>query len=254
MRLAARALLRLTVTGMDVSGAGAGVLHGRCVIVANHASWLDAPVLLAWLPPDVTFVAGEVFRRQRVAGYLMRRIGVEFVERSDPGQGVSDTGRLVEVAAGSSIVIFPEGGLSREPGLRPFHMGAFVVAVESGLPVFPLAITGTRSMLHPGHKMVRRGHVGLVVGRRLEPPGPGWPGAVELRRLSREAVLDGCGERDLSSTAPTPGPAARGWPSGRVVHRHHRRGAPARPSADPGRRGAERVTFGSTQRPPGTGQ
>ena len=101
-------------------------------------------MLLAWLPADVTFVAGEVFRRQRVVGYLMRRIGVEFVERSDPGQGVSDIARLVEVAARSSVVIFPEGGLSREPGLRPFHMGAFVVAVDAGLPVLPLAVTGTR--------------------------------------------------------------------------------------------------------------
>ncbi len=198
VRVAARSLLRLSGTTLDVAGTWPAGPGGRCVVVANHASWLDALVLAAWLPPDVTFVAGEVFRRQRVAGYLMHRIGVEFVEGADPGQGVSATERLVEVAAGSSVVIFPEGGLSREPGLRAFHMGAFVVAVDRGLPVFPLALTGTRAMLRPGHRMMRRGRVGLVVGDRLEPPGPGWPGAVALRRLARGVVLAGCGEPDLA--------------------------------------------------------
>lgn len=169
-----------------------------CVLVANHGSWLDAPLLVALLPARFVFVAGEVFSRQRLAGFLLRRIGTEFVERSAPGEAVAGVAHLVEVARERPLVIFPEGGLARAPGLRPFHMGAFVAASDAVCPVVPVTIRGTRSVLRPGGRFVRRGAVTVVIGTPIRASQSGWEGALELERRARAVILHHLGEPDLS--------------------------------------------------------
>jgi 1-acyl-sn-glycerol-3-phosphate acyltransferase len=198
VRSATRALLRLSGTQLHIQGAIPAPTDTTFVVAANHASWLDSLVMAAWLPPSVTFVAGEVMGRQHVAGFLLRRIGSEFVERYDPGQGVADTARLGHSAETNSLVFFPEGGLDRAPGLRPFHLGAFVAAAEANRPIIPVAIRGTRSMLRPGHKLLRRGSVTVVIGDPVHPVESGWLGAMQLEREARVFILRECGEPDVA--------------------------------------------------------
>jgi 1-acyl-sn-glycerol-3-phosphate acyltransferase len=76
-------------------------------------------------------------------------------------------------------------------------MGAFVVAVQAGVPVVPVAIRGTRSMLRPGHAFARRGAIHITIGNPVHPRGTDWAVAVELQRAARAAVLRRCGEPDL---------------------------------------------------------
>lgn len=196
VRRAARSLVRLSGTSLRVHGAQR-VPDGPCIVVANHASWLDAPVLAAVLPSRFSFVAGEVFARQHVAGFLLRRIGTQFVERYDTSEAAADASRLAQLARQTPLVFFPEGGLARASGLRSFHLGAFVAAAQAGVPIVPIAILGTRSMLRAGHKFARRGTITLVVGEPLAPTGPAWLDAVHLQRQAREVILRHCGEPDL---------------------------------------------------------
>ncbi len=198
VRSATNGLLRLSGTRLHVQGAIPASTDTTFVVAANHASWLDSLVMAAWLPPDVVFVAGEVMGRQHVAGFFLRRIGTEFVERYDAGQAVADTARLGRLAERNSLVFFPEGGLARAPGLRPFHLGAFVAAAEAHRPILPVAIRGTRSMLRPGHKFVRRGSVTVVVGDLIQPAESGWLGAMQLEHKARAFILRECGEPDLA--------------------------------------------------------
>jgi 1-acyl-sn-glycerol-3-phosphate acyltransferase len=93
--------------------------------------------------------------------------------------------------------MFPEGHLARAPGLRPFHMGAFVVAAQAGVPAVPVAIRGTRAMLRPGHRFPRRGAVDIAIGQPVQPRGTDWAAAVELQRAARGAVLRLSGEPDV---------------------------------------------------------
>jgi 1-acyl-sn-glycerol-3-phosphate acyltransferase len=198
-RRAARSLARLSSTTVTVHGIE--LLHEvePAVIVANHPSYLDPIALATVLPGPHTFVAGEVFARKRVIGFLLRRLGVEFVERVVREQGVADAQRLAAVARrGDTLVLFPEGGLARVPGLRPFHSGAFVIAATTGRPLVPIAIRGSRSMLRPGHRFVRRGGVHVIVTDPLVPAGADWEAAVELERAARIAILRRCGEPDLA--------------------------------------------------------
>jgi 1-acyl-sn-glycerol-3-phosphate acyltransferase len=196
-RESVRLLARLTGTPITVHGLDHPPA-GTSVAIVNHSSWIDGLVLVSVLPQSFHFVAAEALEHQGLSGFVLRRLGHQFVERHERERGVADTDRLAAlVRAGQSLVIFPEGRLARAPGLRPFHMGAFVVAAETGAPVVPIAIRGTRTILRPEHHFPRRGAVDISVGEPIWPTGTDWPAAVELQRAARHAVLDLSGEPDV---------------------------------------------------------
>ncbi|MGO9653400.1 AMP-binding protein [Mycobacterium sp.] len=192
-----RVLARLTGTPVTVHGLD-HLPAGTCIAVANHPSWIDGLVLASVMPQSFHFVAGEVLEHQALSGLVLKRLGHQFVERHEREHGVADTDRMATlVRAGQSLVIFPEGRLARAPGLRPFHMGAFVVAAETHVPVVPVAIRGTRTILRPEHHFPRRGAIDIVVGEPIWPSGADWAAAIDLQHAARNAVLELSGEPDV---------------------------------------------------------
>jgi 1-acyl-sn-glycerol-3-phosphate acyltransferase len=194
---AVRLLARLTGTPITVHGCDR-LPAGPAVVVANYPSWLDGLALATVLPRSFRFVAGEVLEHEGPIGFVLKRLGTEFVERSEREHGVADADRVVAlVRAGQSLVIFPEGRLARAPGLRPFHMGAFVVAAQAGAPAVPIGIRGTRAILRPEHHFPRRGAVDITIGQPIQSLGTDWTAAVGLQRAARDAVLRLSGEPDV---------------------------------------------------------
>jgi len=170
-----------------------------CVAVSNHASYLDGVAILAALPQPFGFVAKSELQRPFLARIFLRGLGTQFVERFDVEKSVEDSARLVERAkAGQSLFVFAEGTLTRAPGLMPFKMGAFQVAAEAGIPVVPIAITGTRSVLRDGSWFPHRGALAVVVSPPIAPQGSDWGAAVKLRDAARAEILRHCGEPDLA--------------------------------------------------------
>jgi len=198
-RFVARSLAALTGTSLGIEGLEHLEGAGPRIVAANHASYLDAFVLTAVLPPDVGFVAKNELEGSAFSRIPLERLGTVFVERFDAGQGAEESRKVAEsVRSGASLAIFPEGTFTRVPGLRPFRMGTFVVAAQTGAPVVPVAIRGTRSKLRSGEWLPRRGGVEVEVGHPVLPGGPDWAAAVRLRDAARSRVLAGCGEPDLS--------------------------------------------------------
>jgi 1-acyl-sn-glycerol-3-phosphate acyltransferase len=194
---AVRLLARLTGTAITVRGRER-LPDGPAIVVSNHPSWLDGLALSTVLPHSFGFVAGEVLQHEGLSGFVLKRLATEFVERYERGHGVADTDRVAAlVRAGESLVIFPEGRLARAPGLRPFHMGAFVVAARAGVPAVPVAIRGTREILRPEHHFPRRGSVDVTVGQPIQPLGTDWAAAVKLQHAARDSVLRLSGEPDV---------------------------------------------------------
>jgi len=194
----ARSLTRLTATALHVEGAE-HLPDGAFVMVANHASYVDSFVMAAIVPDRVSFVAGEVFATQPAIGFVLRRIGVQFVDRGRT-TGLRDAlSSLAEVVRhGTGLVFFPEGGLSPVVGVRRFHHGAFVVAAEAGVPVVPVALRGTRRLVAPGTLRPRPGRVEVEIGQPIRPVGTGWQAAVDVANRARQVIVERCSEPDVS--------------------------------------------------------
>ena len=198
IRRVARAFLRLTGTPLDVRWEQ-GPPEGGAMFVANHCSYLDGLVVCAALPGELTFVAKEDLASQLVAGPFLRRIGTLFVRRTDVEGGLEDTKAMRSAArAGARIVTFPEGTLTRMPGLLGFRLGAFNAAAEAGIPIVPVTILGTRSILRGGQWFPRRGRIAVHVAEPLRPEGTDFAAALRLRDGARARILAQCGEPDLA--------------------------------------------------------
>ena len=169
------------------------------ILISNHSSYLDSAVIAAAIPGTLTFVAKEELAGQRIAGPFLHRIGTLFARRTDAVGGIADTERQLEaVRAGERLVSFPEGTLTRMPGLLGFQLGAFLVAAEAGVPIMPITIRGTRSILRGGQWFPRRGKIHVHIGSALAADGADFDAAVRLRDAARAQMLQRCGEPDLA--------------------------------------------------------
>jgi 1-acyl-sn-glycerol-3-phosphate acyltransferase len=184
--------IRFEVRGLENLPAGA------CVVVANHASYLDGVAMQAALPPRFAFVIKKEMVRVPLASLLLRRLGSEFVDRSNRHAGASDARRVLRTAGGGQAIgFFPEGTFTPEPGLAKFHAGAFVTAARAGLPVVPAVILGTRAILPAERALPRPGRIEIRVLDPLHPHESGPDRAARLLRASRAAILAHLDEPDL---------------------------------------------------------
>ncbi len=190
----------LWLTGMSPKVDVEEPIPARGVLLAvNHASYLDPLVLSAVIPGPLSFVAKEELAGQWVAGSFLRHIGTLFVRRTDVKGGVEDTRSVLEASlSGERIVSFPEGTLTRMPGLIGFYLGSFLVAVEAGIPVVPIVISGTRSALRGGQWFPRPSNISVHIGKAVRADGSDFSAAVRLRDAVRARMLALCGEPDLA--------------------------------------------------------
>lgn len=198
---AARLFLRLGAVPWFVQGLEHLPRDRPCILVSNHASYLDGIVLVAALPAPVCMVAKRELQGQRIPGTYLASIGADFIDRFDNVREHEDVERVVAaVRAGHSALFFPEGTFGRAPGLQAFRSGAFLAAARAGAPVVPVAIRGTRSVLRDGQWLPRRGPIGVIIGSPLWPDGADWPAAMRLRNTARAEILHYCGEPDARRT------------------------------------------------------
>jgi 1-acyl-sn-glycerol-3-phosphate acyltransferase len=175
---------------------------GHCVVVANHASYLDGLILQAFLPPRFTFVIKGEMQNVPLAHFLLRRIGSRFVDRFVATASSRDARNLLRAAAaGESLALFPEGTFHAEPGLHRFRPGAFAAAIKADLPVVPVAILGSRHILPAHHILPRHGTLQITAFEAIQPPFPEMNGKEALAEAARRQILAVLPEPDL---APRP--------------------------------------------------
>jgi 1-acyl-sn-glycerol-3-phosphate acyltransferase len=196
------ARLFFVLIGSPVRLSGQRLDSGQvCIVVANHASYLDGIILTAVLPPQFTFLIKHDMAHFPVAGFLLRRLGSEFVDRDNTSHRNRIVRRLVHAARnGDALALFPEGTFAAPPGLRRFHPGAFGAAWRAGLPVVPVVITGSRIKLPAGAFLSAPGPLSVHICTPLQPQE--HASARMLMLASRAAILDQLHEPDLDHPTP----------------------------------------------------
>ena len=199
-RTCARLALALTSLTPKVEGLQHLADDTPCIVVANHASYLDALILTAVLPPRFAYVAKQELLAKPAAGIPLRRLNSAFVERSNSARGVEDTrGLEARARSGDFLIFFPEGTFQNQPGLLPFRMGAFTIAASSGLPVIPLTLTGTRKLLRGEEHRPHYSTLQVRVSAPLSAVGEDWQAALQLRDAARREILAGLAEPDVAT-------------------------------------------------------
>lgn len=135
------------------------------VFVMNHQSMVDIPAAFLAIPVPIRFIAKRVLAFVPFLGWYMKAVGMVFVDRSKTAKAIASMQSASELLRkGASIIAFPEGTRSPDGRIRAFKKGTFMVALETGAPIVPIAIHGARDVLPTKSFRVRPGTVRVKVG------------------------------------------------------------------------------------------
>lgn len=165
--------------------------HGEaCVVMANHQSFYDIPVLIQAIPDPMTFVAKAELFRVPLFGRAMTTAGIVRVDRKDRAQSVGSLQSAVtQLRRGRHIYIAPEGTRSHDGALGPFKSGGFRLALEAGARIVPVSIHGTRHVLPPRSLVVHTDQkVTVTVHPPVDPKEYGLERRKELTEVVRQAI------------------------------------------------------------------
>ena len=175
------------------------IIDKQCIVVANHASYIDAIILHAFLPPHFSFVIKSEMKKVPIAHFLFRRVGSKFVERFVTSESARDARNLMRDAdSGESLAFFPEGTFTNEPGLKKFRTGAFVIAKKSNLPLVPVVINGSRKILPAGAFIPRYNKLDVHILDPIQPDNPISSSTRDLLSAVRFKMLEILDEPDMA--------------------------------------------------------
>jgi fatty-acyl-CoA synthase len=165
------------------------------ILVANHASYLDAIVLLAALPIKFVFVAKQELKKIPLIRTFIKKQKHITVDRINILEGLQDIKDIENtLREDQSVLIFPEGTFIRARGVLPFKLGAFKAAVETKSPLCPIAIRGTRYVLGADSWLPRRGSISITILKPLSMTQADWFEMTHIRDAARTAIAHACEE------------------------------------------------------------
>ncbi|ROO85980.1 1-acyl-sn-glycerol-3-phosphate acyltransferase [Actinocorallia herbida] len=176
---------RITVDGLERLERSA-----TYVVVSNHTSNLDPMIHLAVFGGGLRILAKRELFRVPLLGPAMRAAGLVEVDRRNADQGSINRGVAEAFAAGSSLLVYPEGTFSYETGMRPFKSGAFMIAIAHGVPILPVTLRGVDTVW-PAHRLrIRRAEVHITIGTPLPTRHLTPQDAPALTSVARTAITE----------------------------------------------------------------
>ena len=187
-----RGILKVTGVSLSVEGKENIPSGGPCVFVCNHRSYYDIPLLLAGLDGPHGILAKEELEKIPLLNRWMKLLGCVFVQRDDVRASVralNDATAIVE--SGKSFIIFPEGTRYKgeEGGAGEFKAGAFRIAVKTGAPVVPVAMTGARALFENNGNRCHPGSVHIRILQPIQTAGMSKAEQKQLPDAVRQAIL-----------------------------------------------------------------
>ena len=189
-RFWAPGMLWLSGARLRVEGDPAALSDRPAIYAMNHQSSLDIPAAFAVLPVDLRFIAKHTLRKVPFLGWYMSWTGMVFVDRTNSTQAVGTLNAAADrVRGGISLLAYPEGTRSRDGRILPFKKGPFVLALQAGVPIVPIAIEGSMRCMPAHLRPFRPGVVRMAIGAPIPTADLGLEHREELVRRVREAIL-----------------------------------------------------------------
>ena len=162
----------LALCGIRVRVEGATDVPEPVVLAVNHQNGFDILVTGAGIPIPFVYGAKVELRRWPFIGWVLDRTACLFVDRSGPKQALRSMMEAADrIRDGASVLLFPEGGRSWTHGLLAFMRGPFLIAIQAGVPVVPVAIVGNTGVLDEKRRVAWPGVVRLVIGEPIATDG-----------------------------------------------------------------------------------
>ncbi|MDX9786640.1 MAG: lysophospholipid acyltransferase family protein [Desulfobacterales bacterium] len=185
----ARSNIYATPAQITVRGRGHLDALRAYVIVANHQSLFDIFVVYGWLGMDLRWIMKKELRKVPVLGLACEKVGHIIVDRSNTEAALASINAAKEnITGGTSIVFFPEGTRSRNGRLGAFKKGAFRLALDLGLPILPISISGTKNILPPDGLNLMPGRVTLTIHPPIDLSEYSIENLPELMERTRNAI------------------------------------------------------------------
>ena len=199
--------LILIMGGIRLNVAGREHIDPRrqYIFMVNHQSNIDIPVLVRSLAGfQLRWIAKRELLWIPFFGWAMWASKHIMLDRADPLDAVKSIERARDrIAAGISVVVFPEGTRSRDGRLLRFKKGGFLLAVKANRPIVPVTIIGSRQLLSAGAWRLQRGTIDVIIGRPIEIAGFRPGNLRHLSALVRQAIEShlSCLGRDTTEPA-----------------------------------------------------
>lgn len=191
-RFWAKGIVKMSGVRVDVTGLEKIPMEPS-VFMANHQSYFDVLCLIAYLPRPVRFVAKHILKYIPILGQWMWLTGHIIIERENPKQAFSALDKAAEkIRKGTSVLVFPEGTRSPDHKLGDFKKGGFVLALKAGVPIVPVSITGTQSMMPKGkYSFTRSKGVRIKIGEPIPTQDFSLEKKQELMQKVKTAMIAG---------------------------------------------------------------
>ncbi|MBW2675379.1 MAG: 1-acyl-sn-glycerol-3-phosphate acyltransferase [Deltaproteobacteria bacterium] len=160
------------------------------VIISNHQSHFDIVALVIRLGIQFRWIIKKELRAIPFFGFALYKSKNIFIDRTDRNKAVqSIRDGIRRLPPGVSVLFFAEGTRSPDGAIHPFKKGGFTTAVESGLPILPVTVNGSRRILPKGALAFKRGPIEVVVGDSVDTQGYAHETVEDLMAVTRSTII-----------------------------------------------------------------
>ncbi|MDJ0850160.1 MAG: lysophospholipid acyltransferase family protein [Myxococcota bacterium] len=182
----------LVSCGVRVESEGLEGVTRPCILMSNHQSVFDIAAIVETFPYDWRFVAKRELLHVPFFGWALAVADQIIIDRSNRAEAVKSLRLAAQrIRGGENVIVFPEGTRSADALLHDFKSGGFHLAIEAGVPVIPVTVSGSQRITPKRSLRIESGRVLVRYGKPIETSGLRIEDRNELKRIVREAILGG---------------------------------------------------------------
>jgi 1-acyl-sn-glycerol-3-phosphate acyltransferase len=175
------------------------------LFLANHQSYCDPPALIATIPLNARLILKKELRKLPLLGLVMEKGGFVFIDRKDRVQSIEGMKQAVrQLQRRQSFLIYPEGTRTRTGRLGAFKKGPFIMAIEAGVPIIPVSVSGSYEIMPPDRFRITPGTISITFHPAIETAGLSLSDREELMDQVRRTIAIALGEPEATAREPVP--------------------------------------------------